>query len=222
MKFNTSRKQGPISLLVRTTTLPETTSGKALLERLQSSNAHPSLHRLSVHLLHVNSVAQDTPNAYLNIARLFSTTPLVTIFPWNLSILPPSDLYDSVLSRAPLLSDRPFLLANTEQLSYLSSGASPVALTVEHSLWCTERFFFSNTRAADWDDCIWQLWLEEFGRLGHINTSISIGFDDPRVPAFAVSPSSSQCVRIYVYDRHRSRPEVDLMSSLEQKHATCA
>lgn len=29
-------------------------------------------------------------------------------------------------------------------------------------MWCTERFFAGLSRAADWEECLWQVWLSHF------------------------------------------------------------
>lgn len=38
-------------------------------------------------------------------------------------------------------------------------------------LWCTERSFLYVSREADWNDCLWQLWLEHFGEIDVKQTS---------------------------------------------------
>jgi len=141
--------------LLLTTTVTRPSSGYDILLEKLHAGLYPSL---SVHLLFVEPQTDDSPNMYLNIARLFAPTARVVLFPGNLSALPPPDIYSPILVHP---------LSDLHQPAILSGAASwpfpllsPVVLHRDHSLWCTERFFFSGSRAANWEECLWQLSLE--------------------------------------------------------------
>ncbi|CCM02740.1 uncharacterized protein FIBRA_04847 [Fibroporia radiculosa] len=180
------RWTGPISLLVTTKVEPSSTEHAALLTSVLDLRTKHSLlaSTLSVHLVHLDAQTRDNPNAFLNLARLFSQTPYVALFPGNLSTAPPKTLYRSLKpafgstssSRAivgPSLQkegQRPAILTTRGQTGFPFSLLAPVVLPRDDPLWCTERFFLSstaaataNTRAADWEECLWQIWLENFG-----------------------------------------------------------
>ncbi|KAG2368335.1 hypothetical protein BDR07DRAFT_64009 [Suillus spraguei] len=42
---------------------------------------------------------------------------------------------------------------------------SPVVLPKDYPTWCTERFSLFRSRSLDWEDCLWQLWLESAGEV---------------------------------------------------------
>ncbi|KAJ7594432.1 hypothetical protein C8J56DRAFT_1161048 [Mycena floridula] len=158
---------GPISLVVSTHNLAD----RSLLnQNYNFIKYHPSLSKVSLHIATSES-PQQSPNTFLNLARLFSPSPLVALFPANLSVLPPVDLYSS-LSSIQSLSERPVIVNNMSRLLFPPPALSPVVLQRHYPVWCTERAFFFNSRAPDWNDCIWQLWLEEFGQLGHLSMPI--------------------------------------------------
>jgi hypothetical protein len=99
---------------------------------------------------------------YLNLARLFSPTLNVLLFPGNLSILPPAEIYGSFLGRSAF--DKPTIFTTATLPTFPLPPLSPVAIPSDHSMWCTERLF-STSRTADWDECLWQFWLESFGQV---------------------------------------------------------
>jgi hypothetical protein len=95
------------------------------------------------------------------------------LFPGNLSIPPmiPSDIFDSHKPPGP----SPLIVNLADQL--LSSysglpGLSPLIIPRNHPVWCTDRFFIHNTRAADWKECLWQFWVESFGAFGNMRATI--------------------------------------------------
>ncbi|KAJ6625536.1 hypothetical protein B0H10DRAFT_1782877, partial [Mycena sp. CBHHK59/15] len=159
---------GPISLLMITTTRPMSVSHQRLLERLNAVKGHPSLSGLSLHLLHVTN-NRYSPSANLNMARLFALSYTVMLFPANLSNILPSDFYN-ILSSSMYSSKKPLILASTITSAFSIPDLTPVILPRDYQLWCTERAFIT-PRTSDWDDCLWQLWLEEYG-LGNVNVTL--------------------------------------------------
>ena len=165
---------GPISLLVVTQNSPS-----ALRRRVATLLDGNKLlnDTLTLHVLHVDRAAEDTPNAFLNIARLFSPTATVLLFPASLSVAPPSSasalLAGSGLAFRPAphapFSDKPALLGSAAPGSpapapaYPFAALTPVLVARAHAFWCTERLFLGPSRVSDWDECLWQLWLDALG-----------------------------------------------------------
>lgn len=188
-----SRWTGPISLLLTTTAEPSSPPHTALLRRLAALQRHSILlnETLSAHILHLTRPAGNSssrnpapanPNALLNLARLFAQTSRVALFPANMSTTPPKTLYRSLLAWSPqassleavqprLTARRPTILTSRGQSGFPFAPLAPVVLGRDDPLWCTERFFVgpsspeggSVARAADWEECLWQIWLENFG-----------------------------------------------------------
>lgn len=165
---------GPISLLVTTMTEPSSPDHEALLNKLIGLNRRNSElnSTLSVHILHLDAKTEENPNAYLNLARMFSQTHRVVLIPGPLSSTPPKTLYRALLpqtlaSAAISVSSsskyRPVVLTARSQTAFPFSPLSPVLLDRDHPVWCTERFFPALSRTADWEECLWQIWLENFG-----------------------------------------------------------
>ncbi|OCH88271.1 hypothetical protein OBBRIDRAFT_734784 [Obba rivulosa] len=173
-----TRWPGPMSVLMTTAALPSSTEHEALLNRLsalQSQNPHVNS-TLSLHLLHLDPKTPDNPNAFLNLARLFAQTSRVVLFPGNFSSAPPKALYRSILAQqsgpsasiepAPghiAFKHKPVIFTMRGQTSFPFSPLAPVMLARDDAVWCTERFFPPLSRAADWEECLWQVWLENFG-----------------------------------------------------------
>lgn len=53
------------------------------------------------------------------------------------------------------------------------NSLSPLLIPHNHPRWCSERFVFSISRGENWDVCLWQVWLDAFGRVGKIGIGIS-------------------------------------------------
>ncbi|KAH8073015.1 hypothetical protein BXZ70DRAFT_902915, partial [Cristinia sonorae] len=122
---------------------------------------------LSLHVLHLDPRTPNNPNAFLNLARLLSPTPRVALFPGNLSVVPTKALYRSYFGDASSLaknsSHRPMIFTSRGQTTYPFSALAPVVMNRDDPLWCTERFFPYVSRELDWAECMWQVWLENFG-----------------------------------------------------------
>ncbi|KAJ6499200.1 hypothetical protein C8R45DRAFT_107750 [Mycena sanguinolenta] len=162
---------GPISLVMVTSTRLSSVSHQQLLQRLQTLRDHPSLSGLSLHLFHQQSPA-ESPSAYLNLARLFSNSPTVMLFPANLSNVLPSNFYNTLSSHIPHPPTKPLLITNAAPSVLSVPDLTPVILPRNYPIWCSERAFLAS-RTSDWNDCMWQLWLEEYG-LGHANITVAL------------------------------------------------
>ncbi|KAG1734761.1 uncharacterized protein EDB91DRAFT_1250876 [Suillus paluster] len=159
--------QGPMSLVIVTVS-----AQLGSTDRLNMLKRFPELmdlydtrasSGLSFHVLQVSSSSGGSANAYLNVARLLAPTDRVVLFPDGLpSHLSSDNVYNSIVrSTSPL----PLVLGNNSRRIYPFAPMSPVVLPKDYSSWCTERFSLFRSRSLDWDDCLWQLWLESGGEV---------------------------------------------------------
>ena len=147
--------------LVVTTTLPSNTVRQTLIQTIADLSSRSLNSSLFLHLLHLDRATAENPNAFLNIARLFAPTYSVLLVPGNHSAAPWAGLHGTLMSSLIISSQVPTVVGNSS--SYPFNPLSPVLLPRDYPTWCTERFFPPLSRAADWDECLWQLWLETFG-----------------------------------------------------------
>ncbi|KAI0829626.1 hypothetical protein BC628DRAFT_1314486 [Trametes gibbosa] len=170
--------RGPISLLVTTMVSPSSPEHLQLVAKLAAiQRKHPPLkHTFFVSFLHLNTTADTHPNTYLNLARFLAPSPRVVLFPSNFSSVPPKTLYRTLLHQQPASSSamssqgrarrrRPAVLTDKERTSFPFTPLAPVVLARDDATWCTERFFAGMSRTADWEECLWQIWLANFGDL---------------------------------------------------------
>ncbi|CDO69308.1 hypothetical protein BN946_scf184976.g27 [Trametes cinnabarina] len=168
--------RGPISLLVATTATPSSPEHARLEAKFTTlQRKHPPLKQnLFVHLVHLDPRTELHPNSLLNLARLLAPSPRVVLFPGNLSAVPPKTLYRALLHQQPSSSSalttqgharrrRPAVLTSKERTSFPFTSLAPLVLARDDSTWCTERFFANMPRALDWEECLWQVWLANFG-----------------------------------------------------------
>ena len=122
----------------------------------------------------VEPATEVHPNAFLNIARLLSPSPRTVLFPGNLTSVPPESLYKTLLAQQPSSSSaltspgrkrkrRPVVLTLKDHNSCPFAPLAPLVMARDDSTWCTERFFAGMSRASDWEECLWQVWLANFG-----------------------------------------------------------
>jgi hypothetical protein len=146
--------------------IPSSAPHQILLKKLSNLKAHlplESAQLLSLHVLYITPKSSESPNAYLNLARLFARTDHVILFPGNLSILPPSTLFEALSSQLHDRSTGLSIISNQNDTLFPFAALAPALVPKNHSTWCTERFFLSSSRDFDWDACLWQLWLDSFG-----------------------------------------------------------
>jgi hypothetical protein len=84
------------------------------------------------------------------------------LFPANLSNVLPPDFHNALTSRIPHPTRKPLLITSTVTSAFSIPDLTPVILPQNYPLWCSEKAFLAS-RTSDWDDCVWQLWLEEYG-----------------------------------------------------------
>jgi hypothetical protein len=119
--------------------------------------------KVSAHLLHLAPHTPDNPNAFLNLARAFAPTTAVILFPGNLTVAPPKTFQRSLSSVH--LFNKPVIFSTRGKNVFPFNTLSPVLLDRDSPVWCSERFFAGGSRVADWAECLWQLWLENFGNI---------------------------------------------------------
>lgn len=186
---------GSISLLVTTFKPPSNTTAFASLVRhlvsLASSTNSTLPRRIDVHILSLDPQTQDTPNAFLNLARLLALLQDPTpppqasrhvLFPADLATLPPPGAYTAFLTHASSpQSSTPALLANAAAPPLPAAiapapGLAPLLLPAhgaranmevsDDAGWCPERLLPPVPRGADWALCVRALWLRAAGRIG--------------------------------------------------------
>ncbi|KAF9227257.1 hypothetical protein BS17DRAFT_665659, partial [Gyrodon lividus] len=150
---------GPVSLVVVTANEPNSTEYRNLLGYITTKLATANL---SIHILHVRSISGGSFNAYLNMARFFAQTSQVVLFPDGIPN-PEASSHASWLHKLPIEISDPVVLGNATHKAFSLRPLSPVVLPKDHPVWCTERFYIFGSRALDWEDCLWQLWLEGAG-----------------------------------------------------------
>ena len=174
---------GPISVLVTTAAPPQSRAHRVILSKLAEIHENAATHpgKLVTHVLHLHPSTKPQPNAFLNIARLLSPSPHVVLFPGNITSAPPRNLYRTLLAQhspsafssalmSPLRSDRArkrraTVLTQRGRMSFPFSPGAPLVLARDDPVWCTERALGGVPREADWEQCLWQVWLASFGDL---------------------------------------------------------
>ncbi|KAK2463204.1 hypothetical protein APHAL10511_004859 [Amanita phalloides] len=155
---------GPLSVVMTTEDNLSSNYSK-LLYRIRDLENRLGTSQLSLHLLHIRSHNTLALNVYLNFARLFALTSRIVLFPTPISQLPPRDLY-GLIGMQDL--SRPAFITTPSRAAYPFNPLSPILLMRNHSIWCTERHFVHSDRAAEWRECIWQIWTESLGKASKI------------------------------------------------------
>ncbi|KAI0093341.1 hypothetical protein BDY19DRAFT_989988 [Irpex rosettiformis] len=157
-----SRWKGAISLLVTTYHEPSSLAYESLYRKLRTLHNLSSIkHKVSVHILHLAADTTENSNVFMNTARLFAQTEKVALFSGNLSVVPPKAFYRSVVSAVD--SPKPVIFTMRQRTTYPFTPLSPVLISRDNSVWCTERFFLATPRSMEWAECLWQLWLDNYG-----------------------------------------------------------
>ncbi|EKM54101.1 uncharacterized protein PHACADRAFT_257714 [Phanerochaete carnosa HHB-10118-sp] len=153
-----------MSVLVTIATVPGSLESQELVKKLAGFRRISSTkHKLSAHVLYLAPGTTGNPNAYLNLARVFAQTSTVALFPGNLSVVPPKSFQRPVSSSSSLSIDKPVVFSLRGRTTFPFSPLSPVLMGRDNPVWCTERFFLGLSRPANWAECLWQIWLENFG-----------------------------------------------------------
>lgn len=176
-----------MSLVITTNSAPSASAYQNLLRRLIAIRTLPSLAYFSVHILQTNTQVSLSPNIFLNIGRLFAPTDIVMIVPAEISTVTPSaEMYHSVSEHLSHHLQIPAVLTIAKEITFPVASFSPLVLPRDYPVWCTDRFFLASSRSSDWDVCLWQIWLEQQGKIGQVNVSMSHAPDLTVVPSTTV------------------------------------
>lgn len=161
--------QGPLSVVLITESDPH--DSEPLIRRIKKL---PNVKaRANIHVLRRMTHEHRSSNAYLNLARLFARTRMVAIFPATPQLPIPKSLYEVTLANTSSIVNGtamslPLVLApsKTTPKSLLPFMAlSPLLVEQEYPVWCSERFFSAPSREEDWEECLWQFWINSYGTL---------------------------------------------------------
>lgn len=177
---------GPVSLVVVTTAQPNGTEYSELLALVAKSSGS----NVSSHVLHVYSITSGSFNAYVNLARFFSPTPQVILFPGD---LPLTSSHASLLGELHSQTSPLLIVSNATHKAFVPGVDAPVILPRNYSTWCTERFYLFGSRTLDWEDCLWQLRLESAGDASSIVIP-DLYRDSRSVATPLVSPHAVSCM----------------------------
>jgi hypothetical protein len=209
---------GPTSLVVVTRVPLASTHNSRHHPALTDLLHHPMLNasRLSLHMLHLDPMTPEAPNVFLNLARLFAPTRTLLLVPGtpepppltSIPSLSTAHIRDPVVVQAVVPRPKTGIAADKRRPAALAMLA-PLLIPRDHSLWCVERFAFVPTpaapRAADWDACLWQVYLETFGAAA-INGPVLVGWRwdvephraEPSLPSNTLTVSSARFLSILV------------------------
>ena len=183
-------------MLLVTWMVPSTKLHQVISEQLKiavSQLPAESSKWLSVHLLHLPDNAELSPNAYLNLARFFSQTDLVILFPMSVLKLPPLLSHQDLLTQYLASPNAVSIVSNEADANFPFHSLTPVVLPQNHTVWCTERVFISDSREVHWATCLWQIWLDTFGDLTLLQVP---EWDHPKVLSI---PANTTKVRLQKY-----------------------
>ncbi|KAI0633345.1 hypothetical protein C8Q77DRAFT_1259406 [Trametes polyzona] len=227
--------RGPFSLVITTTAAPSSAQHANLVTQLNAiQRKHPPLKKtLFAHILHLESATDPHPNAFLNLARFLAPSARVALFPSNLSSIPPKTLYRTLLHQQPTSSSavtpdgrkrkrRPAVLTEQDRTSFPFAPLAPLVLARDDATWCSERFFAGMSRTANWEECLWQVWLANFGDLEvrpvpGLSTGRGDDVDDVMTVCHCRTPSAETSANTMV--RLRRSSTAGSSRSSEARHA---
>jgi hypothetical protein len=122
----------------------------------------------------VKPSVQENPNAYINLARLFAETSRVVLFPRRLLNIDPPSAYALYQKHSHAgRRFKPVVMTMTGRSAFPFSSFSPILLRRDDSVWCDERFALSSSGASDWQECLWQFWIANYGAVRALSVSES-------------------------------------------------
>ncbi|EJD02971.1 uncharacterized protein FOMMEDRAFT_156335 [Fomitiporia mediterranea MF3/22] len=196
---------GPLSVVVVASNASRQT--QKLAKEIEESPVLKS--KADFHLIHRSHNETRTANSYLNLARLFARTRFVLLFPAStVSTVP--DKFSERLSKQIVSwnmsqSEPPLILSSSKvkpDASNPFSPLSPVLLEKSHPIWCSERFFTAPSREEDWEECLWQFWLNSYGNLSTMaipNWKLPSNKTDRKTVHKPGSPLPPEVVNLHCY-----------------------
>ncbi|KAF9060099.1 hypothetical protein BDP27DRAFT_1340171 [Rhodocollybia butyracea] len=109
------------------------------------------------------------------------------LYPGDISLVP-----TGLTTKAIKLTHPVSIVSLDSRVTYPPAPLSPVLTLRDNSRWCTERFTFSNSRKLNWDECLWQFWLDTYDRIGRINGTVNGIQEEKALGIFAVCCRSAQ------------------------------
>lgn len=120
---------------------------------------------VSLHISHTPHHESQSPNSFLNLAKLFSQSDWVVLYPGRIRGDLPTAFREAVYS-VNLEKETSIHVLNSVSSVYPFPAFSPLMLPAKYDFWCPERMLPPFTRVSDWNECLWQASLETLGKLG--------------------------------------------------------
>lgn len=173
-----------MSLVVVTAVIPASPSHEGLLKVIQQSIPPRLIAGTSVHILHIGDNHIESPNLYLNLAKVFASTDWILLYPGDFG-KPLSQKIFGAISRERRDAGVYIFAANTD--GYPFAALSPLLLQSKRDFWCSERPFSGISRASDWNECLWQVSLETTGNIDVVDVPVEIARKEEIAPAEVVA-----------------------------------
>ena len=168
-KFQLTRfPLGPISLILSVDRPHDLDVAQSLLRRLVEAPSNDPLSKQQIsYLIYLKGSAGEQPNAYLNLARLVSQTDHIVLLPKLLPELHPAIVYSHFYNSTELYSrDTPAVLtAGRKNSAFPFTPFSPFMVHRDDTTWCDERFDFLGSPSVAWEECLWQFWITNHGKV---------------------------------------------------------
>lgn len=147
---------------------------------------------VSLHLLHTPHHQLQSPNSLLNLAKLFSHSDWVMLYPGKIRGDIPTALGDAANS-VDLAKEESIHILNSASSVYPFSALSPLMLPGKYDFWCPEKMLGPFTRVSDWNECLWQTSLETLSRLEATGQPIAIrsGYENDAISEVRLSSLST-------------------------------
>lgn len=183
--------------------------------------------RAVVHVMQHPPHQGRSPNVYLNLARMFARTRHIVLFPTYALVNRTNNIHDKITDLLRSMNNsqlaKPHLLVTTVSNSRVPRTFppfSPLLIEREYPIWCTERFFTAS-RDADWQECLWQFWLYSYGTLSTLKTSWEVQVNQPKKHSTTVDVSHILLNPFIVVSLHPLQDLVHRRLSNRFKHETC-
>ena len=156
--------------MVVTAVIPASPLHEGLLKVIQQSIPPRLMAGTSIHILHIGDNHIESPNLYLNLARMFASTDWILMYPGDFG-KPLSQKISESISREKRDAGIYIFAANSD--GYPFPALSPLLLQSKRDFWCTERHFSVGiSRVSDWHECLWQVSLETTGNIDLVDVPV--------------------------------------------------
>ncbi len=166
--------------MVVTAVIPASPLHEDLLKVIKQSIPPRLIAGTSVHILHIGDNHIESPNLYLNLARMFASTDWILMYPGDLG-KPLSQKISESISQEKRDAGIYIFAANSD--NYPFPTLSPLLLESTRDFWCTERHFVGISRVSDWNECLWQVSLETTGNIDLVDVPVETAAKEEVAPA---------------------------------------